>query len=426
MNDDLIIALEQIVHDFGTDIINDKNLANIVADYYSFDRNPAVRNILKTLVSEGYAVKIGQLKSSKGDPCIDLERYTGEIEQSWGYGKEQVRYVLSCIASSIGIEYIIDNSKKTEKPSILLPSQKRNINSPNTKKNPNVPAHNLLQPPTNLDSLFVWTSKIKYWHLILIFSFLFVVVGVVIVWSAGNRLLAYGLMALFVIPISGFCYGVEKYCPHINQKYLELILVFSCILGLSVGLFGGCSFNEKREERREARIEEKINDMINKRDTLALSNYIRNSEYSTLDYWKKHEIENKYDSLKCVMLGCDKIIDNLNAHMDVLKAYGLSDTSLKEIFSDNFFRIIKRLLYYQPTEGQVRSAFMINKLTGFLRSGHFNIYGSIWKDFNYIDPNTVVYKNVLIVKAYDNWRIDDIYEDGHSLKEIFVQYINGK
>ena len=103
MNDDLIQAFQQIVADFDQDILNNNNLANIVADYYSFDRNPAVRNIIKTIVSEGYAIKISQLKTSKGNPNIDLNRYASEIEQSWGFSKERVLYVLNCIARSIGI-----------------------------------------------------------------------------------------------------------------------------------------------------------------------------------------------------------------------------------------------------------------------------------------------------------------------------------
>ena len=127
MNDDLIIALEQIVRDFGTDVINDKNLANIVADYFSFDRNPAVRNILKAIVNNGYNIKISQLKSTKGNPNIDLERYASEIEQSWGYGKEQVRYVLSCIASSIGINSSYHEEHKSSQSVIKNLSENEHI-----------------------------------------------------------------------------------------------------------------------------------------------------------------------------------------------------------------------------------------------------------------------------------------------------------
>ena len=121
MNEDLKQSFQQIVSDFGPDVINNKNLANIVADYFSFDRNPAVRNILKAIVSDGYVTKISQLKTSKGDPSIDLERYAGEIEQSWGYRKEQVIYVLSCIASSVGI-VCKTNSSTNQNPQSILPS----------------------------------------------------------------------------------------------------------------------------------------------------------------------------------------------------------------------------------------------------------------------------------------------------------------
>ncbi len=133
MSEDLKQSFQQIVNVFGTDIINNKNLANIVADYFSFDRNPAVRNILKAIVSDGYATKISQLKTSKGDPSIDLERYANEIEQSWGYGKEQVRFVLSCIASSIGINYKINNSTNQNQQPILPSPSPSNpvVNSPN-------------------------------------------------------------------------------------------------------------------------------------------------------------------------------------------------------------------------------------------------------------------------------------------------------
>ena len=149
MNEDLKRSFQQIVDAFGPDVINDKNLANIVADYFSFDRNPAVRNILKAIVSDGYTIKISQLKTLKGDPSIDLERYANEIEQSWGYGKDQVRYVLSCIASSIGIEYKIDKSENQKKPSNFPPSQKPVVKKPKTNNNPNVPVQKQLPHPTD-------------------------------------------------------------------------------------------------------------------------------------------------------------------------------------------------------------------------------------------------------------------------------------
>ena len=121
MEDNLKQSIRQIVNDFGPDIINNKNLVNIVADYYSFDRNPAVRNILKAIVSGGYTVKISQLKTSKGDPCIDLERYAGEIEQSWGFSKDRVRFVLSCFASCLGINYEVENFS-SQNQRLILPS----------------------------------------------------------------------------------------------------------------------------------------------------------------------------------------------------------------------------------------------------------------------------------------------------------------
>ena len=238
MSEELKQSFQQIVSDFGPDVINDKNLANIVADYFSFDRNPAFRNILKAIVSDGYATKIGQLKASKGDPCIDLERYAGEIEQSWGYGKEQVRFVLSCIASSIGIEYKIDNSKKQKKPSILPPTQKRVINKPKTNNNPNVPVHNQLQKPTKLDSKFAWTSDIKYWQVFIIFLLSFVTLEVVIEELHGNRIL---IIVLIVIPFLGLWWFIDRFCKHLNEKIVMRIFYFSLILGVLGGVIGGCS-----------------------------------------------------------------------------------------------------------------------------------------------------------------------------------------
>ena len=254
MNEDLKQSFQQIVDDFGSDVINDKNLVNIVADYFSFDRNPAVRNILKAIVSDGYATRISQLKTSKGDPSIDLERYAGEIEQSWGYRKEQVIYILSCIASSIGIEYKKDNSNKQKKPSILPPPQKRVINKPKTNNNPNVPVQNQQQPQTKLDSLFAWTSKIKYWHVVIVSLLFSVTLGVVIVENLDNRILAFIIVILF----SGVWWIIDRFCKHLNEKLLKPIFYFSLILGTLGGVFGGCSFKEHREESKEMEIEAKV------------------------------------------------------------------------------------------------------------------------------------------------------------------------
>lgn len=452
MNEDLNQSFQQIVSDLGPDVINDKNLANIVADYFSFDRNPAVRNILKAIVSDDYATKISQLKTSKGDPSIDLERYAGEIEQSWGYRKEQVIYVLSCIASSIGIEYIINNSKKQKKPSILPPPQKRVVNKPKTNKNPNVPVHNQLQTQTKLDTLFAWTSDIKYWQVFIIFLLSFVTLGVVIE-ELHEELHGILIIVLIVIPSLGLGWFIDRFCKHLNEKIVMRIFYFSLILGVLGGVIGGCSikdYREEREERKEMEIEAKANDMINKGDTLALSNYIRSSEFSTLLSWeKKEEIEDKYDSLKYVLMGCERIVNDMNAHTRVLKSYGFSDAGLKEMYTRDFYRILSALLDYQPNAGQSTRDYMINKLIAYINYG-YGVYCypwnsrnySDWKRFSFVESNNTLLQcpgydstladegiesfQVRLVKEKDVWFIDDyIRSDGTSLKEIYTQYLNG-
>ena len=449
MNEDLKQSFQQIVSDFGPDVINDKNLANIVADYYSFDRNPAVRNILRTVVSEGYAVKIGLLKTSKGDPCIDLERYAGEIEQSWGYGKEQVRFVLSCIASSIGIEYKTEDSSKKNKQPIIPPPQKRVINKPKTNNNPNVP--NLLQRQFKLNPKFAWANKIRYWHIFIFFLLFSVTSGVVIedVMEElhGNRIL---IIVLIVISFLGLWWFIDRFCKHLNEKIVMRIFYFSLILGVLGGVIGGCSIKDYREERKEMEIEAKANDMINKGDTLALSNYIRSSEFSTLLSWeKKEEIEDKYDSLKYVLMGCERIFNDMNAHTRVLKSYGFSDAGLKEMYTKDFYRIISALLDYLPNAGQSTRDYMINKLIAYINYGYggycypWNSRSySDWKRFSFVESNNALLQcpgyssslakegiesfQVRLVKENDVWFIDDyIRSDGTSLKEIYTQYLNG-
>ena len=454
MNEDLKQAFQQIFDDFGQDIINDKNLANIVADYYSFDRNPAVRNILKAIVNDGYAIKIGQLKTSKGDPSIDLERYANEIEQSWGYGKDQVRYVLSCIASSIGIEYKIDNSENQKKPSNLPPPQKRVINKPKTNNSPNVPVHNQLQPPTKLDFLFSWTSKIKYWHVFIFFLLFSVISGVDLV-ENDILILLYMLIVILLFVVSWAFFG---FLNHLNEKILIMIVSTAFLLGMPGGLFGGYSFKKYRKERKEKEIEARVNDLINRRDTLVLSNYIRSSEFSTLEYWdhNKKKIENAYDSLKYVLTGCERIVNDMNAHTRVLKSYGFSDAGLKEMYTRDFYRILSALLDYQPNAGQSTRDYMLNKLIAYINYGHGIMSSnydyhypwnsksySNWKRFSFVESNnallqclgygsTLAYDGiesfqVRLVKENDVWYIDDyIKSDGTSLKEIYTHYIKGQ
>ena len=444
MNEDLKKSFQQIVADFGPDIINDKNLANIVADYYSFDRNPAVRNMLKTVVSEGYAVKVSKLKSSKGNPCVDLERYAGEIEQSWGYGKEQVRYVLSCIASSIGIEYKTDESSNKNKQPIIRPRKKRIIKK-QTNNNPNIPVQNQ-HHPTKLDSLFPWTSKIRYWHIFIVCLLFSVTSGVVIGEDIDNRLLTYGFLVLIVILFSGVGYFIDRFCKHLNEKILMPILYISLLLGLLGGIIGSCNFREYREERKEMDIDA----MIMNGDTLELSNYLKSSEYSALQFWDKDKIKDKYDSLKYVLMGCKRIVDDMNAHTRVLKSYGFSDAGIKEMYTEDFYRIISALLDYKPSPTQSTRDYMINKLIAYINYGagtycypwKSKSY-SDWKRFNFVDSYTVFVEcqghngglnydgiedfQVRLTKEKDVWVIDDyITADGISLKEIYTQYIKGQ
>ena len=204
MNEDLKQSFQQIVSDFGQDVINDKNLANIVADYYSFDRNPAVRNILKAIVSDGYATKISLLKASKGDPSIDLERYANEIEQSWGYAKEQTIYVISCIANVIGID-----TSLLKKPSIKQPN-------PKTDNNNNIKINN--QPSNKTDQSHRNNQKIKPQL------------------SKGSFLTSYALFEISLFALIFFLFFVISYDNyHSSSSVLILVIISAFTFFVSIG-----------------------------------------------------------------------------------------------------------------------------------------------------------------------------------------------
>lgn len=117
----LHIALHDVVEKFGCNILCEDRLINILLDYGAFANNPAIKNILKTMIANDYCRKIldlgkrkrfslsvllnqpNKLEKPQGEDwktkvqshCVDFARQNGYLQDLVVYATESILYALS-------------------------------------------------------------------------------------------------------------------------------------------------------------------------------------------------------------------------------------------------------------------------------------------------------------------------------------------
>lgn len=80
----LHIALHNAVEKFGSNILCEDRLINILLDYGAFNDNPAIKNILKTMIVDGYCQKVLDLARRKRFSLSFLLNQSNKLEKPQG------------------------------------------------------------------------------------------------------------------------------------------------------------------------------------------------------------------------------------------------------------------------------------------------------------------------------------------------------
>jgi hypothetical protein len=97
-------SIKGVILQYGSDVVKNIRLSNILDDVASFDDIPAAKQVLRTILKAGYGEK---LLGVKEDWNLKINVFTAEICQNFGFQKEIVAYLLSSIVYGLGLSDII-------------------------------------------------------------------------------------------------------------------------------------------------------------------------------------------------------------------------------------------------------------------------------------------------------------------------------
>lgn len=120
-------AIKSIVEAKGISILTSPTILNILSDYNAFNEYPSSKNILRTILGEGYMDKIVSLTENY-DKAV-LERILSTLIDKFGFRQEASLYVINSIVASIGITGLKDEWSCESNP--MDESQLESLFNPN-------------------------------------------------------------------------------------------------------------------------------------------------------------------------------------------------------------------------------------------------------------------------------------------------------
>ncbi len=99
-------ALKTIVNSYGKTLYYDKRLINYISDYYSFEPM-ALYNVMKTLITDGYAGKLID-SSQSGDWKLYVTQSIAKVQKNYGFAPIYVNYCFQSLAYGVGLYPIIN------------------------------------------------------------------------------------------------------------------------------------------------------------------------------------------------------------------------------------------------------------------------------------------------------------------------------
>ena len=103
-------SLRKIVRQFGINVLQEKRLMSLLADYRSFDDYPAMKDVMKALVDEGHGRELCRLAMDGSDS--GFRRYAGDVRKSLirnGHFKESLAgYAVDSISFALGFQALVN------------------------------------------------------------------------------------------------------------------------------------------------------------------------------------------------------------------------------------------------------------------------------------------------------------------------------
>ena len=110
---DLIGAIKKIVDNFGKTIITEYRFVNMVADYHSFNDNPAEKRVIHVFINEGYSIRLFKAKNNLS--IIDFNSICNEIVRLYGFREDLVKSIIHSFIIGLNIELVNDEQNSKEK-----------------------------------------------------------------------------------------------------------------------------------------------------------------------------------------------------------------------------------------------------------------------------------------------------------------------
>lgn len=96
--DELIIALQLAIEQFGTSILDDIKLINVLLDLGAFKNAPYAKSVIRELIIEGYMQKIMQV----GHDENRIKTLVPMITSQSGFTLQIVEYIVNCLLYVLG------------------------------------------------------------------------------------------------------------------------------------------------------------------------------------------------------------------------------------------------------------------------------------------------------------------------------------
>jgi len=105
-------TIKKIVDNFGKAIITEHRFINMVADYHSFNNNPAEKRVIHVFINDGYSIRL--LKAKDNLSIIDYNSICNEIVRLYGFREDLVKSIIHSFIIGLNIELVNDGQNGKE------------------------------------------------------------------------------------------------------------------------------------------------------------------------------------------------------------------------------------------------------------------------------------------------------------------------